>query len=134
MGEGSSLFLASKVVCIDEVKNPDAMEVEGIHRCLDEVEAHAVVIEGLATDRHVQATRYMKKLRLNIDHQYENFHAANGITKELSRTCRSRGTDDVWKWSVSECYQSLTAHQHQKGHTVPKQVITIPTSIQVATI
>ncbi len=24
---------------------------------------------------------------------------------------------------VSECYQSLTAHQHQKGHTVPKQVI-----------
>ncbi len=24
---------------------------------------------------------------------------------------------------VSECYHSLTAHQHQKGHTVPKQVI-----------
>ncbi len=33
--------------------------------------------------------------------------------------------------SVSECYQSLTAHQHQNGHTVPKQVITIATSIQV---
>ncbi len=32
---------------------------------------------------------------------------------------------------MSECYQSLTAHQHQKGHTVPKQVITIATSIQV---
>ena len=27
----------------------------------------------------------------------------------------------VGEW-VSECYQSLTAHQHQKGHTVPKQV------------
>ncbi len=24
--------------------------------------------------------------------------------------------------AVSECYQSLTAHQHQKGHTVPKQL------------
>ncbi len=35
------------------------------------------------------------------------------------------------KW-VSECYQSLTAHQHQKGHKVPKQVIVIATSIQVA--
>ncbi len=23
---------------------------------------------------------------------------------------------------ISECYPSLTAHQHQKGHTVPKQV------------
>ncbi len=31
---------------------------------------------------------------------------------------------------VSECYQCLTAHQHHKGHTVPKQVITISTSIK----
>ncbi len=30
--------------------------------------------------------------------------------------------------------KSLTAHQHQKGHTVPKQVITIATSIQVTTV
>ncbi len=35
---------------------------------------------------------------------------------------------------VSECNQSLTAHQHRKGHTVPKQVILIATSIQVATV
>ncbi len=31
-------------------------------------------------------------------------------------------------------YHSLTSHQHQKGHTVPKQVIMIATSIQVATV
>ncbi len=35
---------------------------------------------------------------------------------------------------VSECYQSFTAHQHQKGHTVPKQVTTTATSIQVTTV
>ncbi len=35
---------------------------------------------------------------------------------------------------VSESYQSLTAHQHQKGHTVPKQVITIAMLIQVTTV
>ncbi len=34
-----------------------------------------------------------------------------------------------WCW-----YHSLTAHQHQKGHTVPKQVIMIATSIQVTTV
>ncbi len=34
-----------------------------------------------------------------------------------------------WLW----WYHSLTAHQHQKGHTVPKQVM-IATSIQVATV
>ncbi len=36
--------------------------------------------------------------------------------------------------SVSEWYPSLTAHQHQKGHTVPKPVIMIATSIQFATV
>ncbi len=34
-----------------------------------------------------------------------------------------------WWW-----YHSLTAHQHQKAHTVPKQVVMIATSIQVATV
>ncbi len=38
------------------------------------------------------------------------------------------------RYRLRECYQSLTAHQHQKGHTVPKQVITIATSIQVFTV
>ncbi len=45
------------------------------------------------------------------------------LRRETSRPC-----------VVRECYQSLTAHQHQKGHTVPKQVITIRTSIQVTTV
>ncbi len=31
-------------------------------------------------------------------------------------------------------YHSLKAHQHRKGHTVPKQVIMIAMSIQVATV
>ncbi len=35
--------------------------------------------------------------------------------------------------SVSECYQSLTVHQHRKGHTVPKQVTMIATSVQLGT-
>ncbi len=35
---------------------------------------------------------------------------------------------------MGECYQSLTAHQHQNGHTVPNEVIMIATSIQVTTV
>ncbi len=36
-------------------------------------------------------------------------------------------------WLI-DCYHSLTAHQHQKGHTVPKQVIMIAMSIQVTIV
>ncbi len=39
-----------------------------------------------------------------------------------------------WWWWWWWWYHSLTAHQHQMGHTVPKQVIMIATLIQVATV
>ncbi len=52
------------------------------------------------------------------------------VTKIMKMAC-----DQTWyEIPVSECYQSLMAHQHQKGHTVPKQVITIAMSIHVSTV
>ncbi len=61
------------------------------------------------------------------------------LIEDLRKTCKDAGFNltkficNATEW-VSECYQSLTAHQHQKGHTVPKQVIMIATSIQVVTV
>ncbi len=46
--------------------------------------------------------------------------------------CRGVGLEGYWWWWW--WYHSLMAHQHQKGHTVPKQVIMIARSIQVATV
>ncbi len=64
----------------------------------------------------------------------------SNIISEKKRKKNERTTEEhllehtrIAEW-VSECYQSLTAHQHQKGQTVPKQVIMIATSIQVATV
>ncbi len=65
----------------------------------------------------------------NISFGIKN-HGVKVKIKILSASCISPHTQKI----SSECYQSLTAHQHQKGHTVPKQVITIPTSIQVTTV
>ncbi len=58
-------------------------------------------------------------------------------TRQLSTSlgwwrCSPCGVHELGR--VRECYQSFTAHQHQKGHTVPKQVITIAMSIQVFTV
>ena len=55
----------------------------------------------------------------------------------LGQILTNSGMDTIYalaRSEVCECYQRLTAHQHQKGHTVPKQVITIASSIQVATV
>ncbi len=42
--------------------------------------------------------------------------------------------DEIRTIEECVCYQSLTAHQHQKGHTMPKQATTIATSTQVTTV
>ncbi len=67
-------------------------------------------------------------------------HPLTQMTKDKIRSWRSSTIESShdgsrsliiggWWW-----YHSLTAHQHQKGHTVPKQVIMIATSIQIASL
>ena len=103
--EESGVILTSKLVSVAEVDNSNAMELEGLHRCLEEVTAHHVVVEGVATDRHPQIRAYMKKTRPNIEHQFEVFHTAKGVTKELSRASNSRETDALAPW-----IQSISNH------------------------
>ena len=97
MHEDTDLNLASKTVCVGEwcVANSNAMEVEGLHRCLQEVVAHHVNIRYVATERHPQVSKYMRTQRPTTDHQYEVFHTAKGVTKELTRLLNTRDTDVV---------------------------------------
>lgn len=105
--EETELIVSSKVVCLgeEEIKSSNAMEVEGLDRCLDELETHHITISEVATDRHPLVTHYMKNQRPEIDHQYEIFHTAKGVTKELTRLCHSRETDIVHPW-----IQSISNH------------------------
>ena len=101
MEEETELIIASKVVCVAEVANSNAMEVEGLHRCIEEIEAHGVKIDGVATDRHPQIKYYMKCTRPQIEHQFEVFHTVKGVTKELSRSSNTRDTQDIAPWIKS---------------------------------
>ncbi len=52
------------------------------------------------------------------------------VVASLSGSAMNAPQDQADGW----WYHSLMAHLHQKGHTVPKQIIMIATSIQVATV
>jgi len=101
MEEETQLILATKVVSVGEVANSNAMEVEGLHRCIEEVQAHHISIDGVATDRHPQVKYYMKTTRKDICHEFEVFHTVKGVGKELARASNTRQTEEVARWIPS---------------------------------
>ncbi len=90
------------------------------------------------------ATRFSKRLMLtpwlkvvfSTNHSVQasvlfSYRKISLYTAQISKKNELKPEHCGWWWWW---YHSLTAHQHQKGHTVPKQVIMIATSIQVATV
>jgi len=98
MEEETDLILASTIVCVNEVANSNAMEKEGLHRCLEILEDHHLDVTGLATDRHPQITKYMRTERPNTEHQYEIYHTAKGVVKKLTKVANKRDTAEVLGW------------------------------------
>ena len=62
----------------NEVKSSYWMELEGVIRCLKEVEEEGVVISDLVTDRYSQIKAYLKKERTNINHWFGVWHVDKG--------------------------------------------------------
>ena len=58
------------------------MELEGLKRCLDHLQAKQVVILKLATDRHLQFRAHVKKERSQIKHNFDVWHMANSVKKK----------------------------------------------------
>ena len=57
------------------------MEKEGLRHCLDKLLTQGVTITSVATDRHTVVASLMKKEYSFVDHQYDVWHMAKGITK-----------------------------------------------------
>ncbi len=132
MEEISGMIVASKVVCYGEdvIKSTNAMEVEGLDRCLDELVDHNVLVAGVATDRHPMVTKYMRTQRPTMEHQYEIFHTAKSVTKQLTCLANTCHTDVLCKWiqSISNhlwwccaaCDEDKMVSMHHHITSIPK--------------
>ena len=101
MDEVTGFILSFDIICVLEVTNSNAMEVEGLARCIKTIEDHGVSITGIATDRHPQVTYFMKTQKNEIIHQYDTFHVAKGVTKELARLAKGKNCGEVLSWIQS---------------------------------
>jgi len=79
----SSKVLDFSLVQLTEVKNSNAMELEGLKRCLDHLQQEQVAIAKLATDRHVQVRAHLKKERPHIQHNFDVWHLVKSVQKKL---------------------------------------------------
>ena len=99
--EASQYILASKVICVAEVSNSNAMELEGLKRSLSLVEDHRIKVIGIATDRHPQISSFMKHERGELLHQFDIFHTAKSLTKSLWGACKKKGHEEIQSWITS---------------------------------
>ena len=86
------------LVQVTEVKNSNAMELEGLKRCLDHLQEERVVISKLATDRHVQVRAHMKKERPQIKHNFDVWHLAKYVQKNLTNKAQKKQCVERKPW------------------------------------
>ena len=101
MDEDSGDVVAFNVVQVSEVSSSNAMEKEGFSRCLQDLEEKGIMINRIATDRHVSISSSMKKDFPHINHQYDVWHLSKWVVKKLTNKAKQKGCEELAPWIQS---------------------------------
>lgn len=94
----SSKVLDFSLVQVTEVNNSNAMELEGLKRCLDHLQEEEVLVAKLATDRHVQVRAHLKRERPEIKHNFDVWHMAKSVQKKLTKKAQTKPCAALKPW------------------------------------
>ena len=101
MDEDSGDVVAFNVVQVSEVSSSNAMEKEGFSRCLQDLEEKGIMINRIATDRHVSISSSMKKDFQHINLQYDVWHLSKRVVKKLTNKAKQKGCEELAPWIQS---------------------------------
>ncbi|XP_061179861.1 uncharacterized protein LOC133188445 [Saccostrea echinata] len=91
-----------QLVQSNEVRGSTHMELEGLKRGLRHLtELNRVQVHDLVTDRHVMIKSYMKTEKPNINHYFDVWHVAKGISRKLETAAKKRGAGQIRPWIKS---------------------------------
>lgn len=113
MDSETGKIVSFSVVQVTEVSSSNAMEKEGLVRCLDSLEEDDINISMITTDRHTSITSTMQKEYSHITHQYDVWHLSKSIVKKLHKKAQLKKNEDLnnfiqsisnhlW-WSAATC-------------------------------
>ncbi|XP_060585693.1 uncharacterized protein LOC132741518 [Ruditapes philippinarum] len=101
----TGLVLATELVQSNEVKNSNAMELEGLKRAISTVQDGGVKLSDITTDRHLQVRKYLRENEKEINHWFDTWHVAKSVKTKLATLSKKRGCEKVGKW-----LQSISNH------------------------
>ena len=88
MDDDAGDVVAFNVVQVSEVISSNAMEKEGLSRCIEMLESKNV---STATDYHVSISSSTNKDHPNINHQYDVWHLSKWAVKKLTNKAKQKG-------------------------------------------
>ncbi|XP_069472905.1 uncharacterized protein [Ambystoma mexicanum] len=97
----SKKIVSSVVVQVSQSTSSVAMEKVGFVASLQELQSRGMVIDLIATDRHVSIAKTMREEYKNINHQFDVWHLAKTINKKLSAAGKKKNTQGISQWSKS---------------------------------
>ncbi|XP_067248377.1 uncharacterized protein [Chanodichthys erythropterus] len=92
-----------QLVQSNEVGGSYHMEKEGLKRSLDLLEESGIKLDCIVTERHPQIQKFLKDRKIN--HYYDVWHMAKGLTKKVEKISREKDCSLVKKW-----HKSITNH------------------------
>lgn len=91
-------ILDVQLVQSNEVSSSNAMEKEGLARGLTKLAEMGVEVGSLITDRHTQVAKWMRENHPGIDHRYDVWHIAKGISKKITAIGKLKDCDTAQHW------------------------------------
>ncbi|XP_054773944.2 uncharacterized protein LOC129282034 [Lytechinus pictus] len=94
-------ILDVQLVQSNEVRNSNAMELEGLARGLTSLKEKGVNIRMLVTDRHLQVAKWLRENYPDINHRYDVWHIAKGLKKKIIAVSKLKDCEVVGRWKRS---------------------------------
>ncbi|XP_071854147.1 uncharacterized protein [Apostichopus japonicus] len=96
-----NMIVHLELVQSNEVTSSNAMELEGLKRGLKYLQERGINVETLISDRHRSIAKYMREQQPDIDHFYDVWHVAKGLSKKIDQLAKKKTCTAVGEWSKS---------------------------------
>jgi len=106
MDINDSKILDIKLVQVTEVNNSNAMELEGLRRCLAFL-LQFLNISTITTDRHSSVQKYLRETFPHITHYFDVWHIAKNIRKKIEEVSKRRDCTILHDWA-----QAVSNHMY----------------------
>ncbi|XP_035695017.1 uncharacterized protein LOC118428879 isoform X2 [Branchiostoma floridae] len=119
MEETTGLILAMELIQVTETGTSQAMEKEGLDRCLaflTDPDGEDMEVQCLTTDRHRGAGALMRKVYKEIEHQFDIFHVCKNVKKKIFDKAKGRNCAELLQWLKSICNHLWWAVQTCEGN------------------